>query len=151
MKIGLTRRHYGLHELVKEAEIPGELDDYATLLTVSRIHPDEYAVDEDKLLAALPKDFLPVPARRVLLMVGDEDGATGQSGLSKFRNWAKYFDAYALTIYKPEQVSPTDAYLSSVYRQLDDYLGPDEAPYDVEAGLERLMTWMHGEGPEAAR
>jgi len=102
MKIELTRRHYGLHELVKEAEIPGELGDYATLAPMPRAYSDEYAVDEDMLLAALPEGFLPVSPSRVLLMVGDEDGATGQTGLSKFRNWAKYFDAYALTICKPE-------------------------------------------------
>ena len=35
--------------------------------------------------------------------------------------------------------------LSAVYRQLDDHLGSDEAPYDVGAGLERLMTWMEEE------
>jgi hypothetical protein len=37
-----------------------------------------------------------------------------------------------------EQIS-----LSSVYRQLDDRLGSDEAPYDVGAGLERLVNWMN--------
>ena len=36
-----------------------------------------------------------------------------------------------------EQISP-----SAVYHQLDDHLGPDEAPYDVGAGLERLLSWM---------
>jgi hypothetical protein len=41
-----------------------------------------------------------------------------------------------------EQIS-----LSAVYRQLDDHLGPDEAPYDVGAGLERLVSWMSEEPP----
>jgi TIR domain len=46
-----------------------------------------------------------------------------------------------------EQIS-----LSAVYRGLDDHLGPDEAPYDVGAGLERLMNWMGEEvQPERAR
>lgn len=103
MKIELTKRHYGLHELVSDGDVPGVLADYATLAPMPRIRSDEYAVDEDMLLAALPEGFLPVPPSRVLLLVGDENGGTGQSGLSKFRNWAKYFDAYALTIYKPEQ------------------------------------------------
>lgn len=35
--------------------------------------------------------------------------------------------------------------LSAIYRQLDDHLGPDEAPYDVETGLNRLTTWMDEE------
>ena len=41
-----------------------------------------------------------------------------------------------------EQIS-----LSSVYRRLDDQLGSDEAPYDVGAGLERLVGWMNEERP----
>jgi len=41
-----------------------------------------------------------------------------------------------------EQISP-----SAVYRQLDDHLGPEEAPYDVGAGLERLVKWMSDEPP----
>ena len=36
-----------------------------------------------------------------------------------------------------EQMPP-----SAVYRQLDDHLGPEEAPYDAESGLQRLRGWM---------
>jgi len=104
VKIELTRRHYGIHELVAETEIPGELGDYATPLAPNPPRYDEYAIDEDKLIAALPDGFLPAyPRRRVLLAIGDEDGSTGQSGLTRFRNWAKYFDAYTLTLMKPEE------------------------------------------------
>jgi len=39
--------------------------------------------------------------------------------------------------------------MSALYRQLDDHLGPDEAAYDVENGLERLMGWMKEEMPAA--
>jgi hypothetical protein len=35
--------------------------------------------------------------------------------------------------------------LSAVYRQLDDHLEQDEAPYDVAAGLHRLTSWMSAE------
>lgn len=45
-----------------------------------------------------------------------------------------------------EQIS-----LSAVYHQLDDHLGSDEAPYDVGAGLERLMTWMSDDAPSTQR
>ncbi len=36
---------------------------------------------------------------------------------------------------------------SAVYRQLDDHLGPEEAPYDAESGLQRLRGWMGEEEP----
>ena len=46
-----------------------------------------------------------------------------------------------------EQVSP-----SAVYRQLDDHLGPEEAPYEAESGLQRLRGWMGDEAaPDEAR
>jgi hypothetical protein len=41
-----------------------------------------------------------------------------------------------------EQVPP-----SAVYHQLDDHLGPEEAPYDAESGLQRLRGWMGDEEP----
>ena len=41
-----------------------------------------------------------------------------------------------------EQIS-----LSAVYHQLDDHLDSDDAPYDVGAGLERLVSWMSEERP----
>src|SRR6185437_13563128 len=41
-----------------------------------------------------------------------------------------------------EQVPP-----SAVYRQLDDHLGPEEASYDAESGLQRLRGWMGEEEP----
>lgn len=108
VKILLDHRHCGIHEPVSETEIAGEFSDYATLMPPPRIRTDEYAIDEDALLAALPEGFLPVPPRRVLLAVSDEDGGTGQSGLSKFRNWAKYFDAYTLNILKPAPDAEAD-------------------------------------------
>ena len=104
MKIELTVRHYGIHEPVRETEIPGEFSDYATPKP-DEVRRDEYTIDEDKLIAALPEGFLPAYSRRrVLLAVGDENGGTGQSGLTRFRDWAKYFDAYTLTLMQPAKV-----------------------------------------------
>jgi serine/threonine protein kinase len=37
--------------------------------------------------------------------------------------------------------------MSAIYRQLDDHLAADEEPYDVRAGLERLVDWMGEEAP----
>ena len=46
-----------------------------------------------------------------------------------------------------EQVPP-----SAVYRQLGDHLGPGEAPYEAESGLQRLRGWMgEEEQPDEAR
>jgi len=36
---------------------------------------------------------------------------------------------------------------SAVHRQRDDHLGPEEAPYDAESGLQRLRGWMGEEEP----
>ena len=39
---------------------------------------------------------------------------------------------------------------SAVHRQRDDHLGPEEAPYDAESGLQRLRGWMGEEEPPGA-
>lgn len=100
MKITLAHRHYGVHTQVREAEIPGDFADYATPNPEGG-HED-YAIDEDRLISALPDGFLPCPPGRILLAVDRETGGTGQVGLSRFRDWAKYFDAYCLNLVKPE-------------------------------------------------
>lgn len=102
MKVQLTRRHFGVHDLVKEADIPGTLADYATVKPPSGSPYDgrEYAIDEAKLATALPDGFLPVPVRHVLLGIDD----TAQSGLAVFHDWAKYFDAYMLWLRTPESL-----------------------------------------------
>lgn len=98
MKITLAHRHFGVHKTVKETEVPGDFSDYAT--TVPDTHGD-YVIAEDKLIAALPDGWLPGPARHILLAVDEEWGGTGQRGLTRFRDWAKYFDAYCLNLEKP--------------------------------------------------
>jgi hypothetical protein len=102
MKVQLTRRHYGVHDMVKEADIPGTLADYATVKPPSGNPYDgrEYDIDEAKLAAALPEGFLLAPVRRVLLGIND----TAQSGLTVFRDWGKYFDAYMLWLRTPESL-----------------------------------------------
>jgi len=96
MKVILNRRHYGVHSPIKEAIIDGEFTDY---------YLGEDQINEELLLKNLPEGFLPVSPSKVLLSVqnvssktGDVIGATGQRGLKKFKNWAKYFDAYNLEL-----------------------------------------------------
>ena len=66
MKIQLTHRHYGVHDLQKETDIPGDLADYATVKPPDGGPYDgrEYLISEDKLIAALPEGFLPLPVRQ---------------------------------------------------------------------------------------
>ena len=98
MKIKLAHRHYGVHENIAEIEVPGEFSDYATPRPGAT--RDDCVIDEDKLIAALPDGFLPRQPSRILLAVVDEIGGTGQTGLKRFRDWAKYFDAYCLNLIK---------------------------------------------------
>ena len=102
MNVQLTRRHYGVHDLVKEADIPGSLADYATVKPPSGSPYDgrEYDINETKIATALPDGFLPVPVPKVLLGIDD----TAQSGLKVFRDWGKYFDAYMLWLRMPESL-----------------------------------------------
>lgn len=106
MKITLAHRHYGVHRQVKETEIPGVFADYAT--PKPGADRDDFVIDEEKLLAALPPGFLLVETNRILLAVEDEVGGTGQRGLSLFKDWAKYFDAYCLNLVKDDAVSSQD-------------------------------------------
>jgi hypothetical protein len=96
VRVRLTSRHFGLHDLVDTTTLPGEFSDYATPAVPGNADRDDWVIDEDKLLAALPEGFLPVPVRRVLLGTEDEDGGTAISGTKRFRRWAKYFDAYMI-------------------------------------------------------
>lgn len=105
MKVILRSRRYGVHNLVKETEVPGAFSDYATPYPDNAGYGD-YAINEDKLLDALPEGFLPVAPKRVLVMVEDKQGSTGQTGLTRFMNWAKYFDAYCLNLVTDEDPSP---------------------------------------------
>jgi len=94
MKVTLAYRHHGMHEPVKEAEIPGLFADYATPTGEA----DAYRIDEERLLSALPASFLPAPPSQVLLMVDEGPWCAGQTRLTRFRPWAKYFDTYILYI-----------------------------------------------------
>ncbi|GAA3958479.1 hypothetical protein GCM10023085_46110 [Actinomadura viridis] len=101
MKITLAHRHYGVHTNRAQTEIPGSFSDYATPSPGTA--RDTYVINEELLISALPDGFLPVEPRRILLAVVDETGGTGQRRLSRFRDWAKYFDAYCLNLHADEK------------------------------------------------
>jgi len=57
-------------------------------------------IDEDALLEDLPKDFLPEEPGGILLLIETICGISAIGRPSKFRKFGKYFDSYALVIYK---------------------------------------------------
>lgn len=91
MYIQLMHRHHGFHEPIKHIEIPCEF---------SRVYLGEDNINEDLLIESIPEGWLPVDASKILLTKADDNGSTGQRGLSKFRSWSKYFDAYVLELHE---------------------------------------------------
>lgn len=90
MKIQLRHRHYGVHELIKEIEMNENIEN---------VYLAEDNINEDFLLSLIPNGWLPVDPKYILIMVSDKNGgSTGQRGLTKFRNWSKYYDSYSLDI-----------------------------------------------------
>ncbi|MBQ8234431.1 MAG: hypothetical protein IJZ36_02460 [Bacilli bacterium] len=89
MYIQLCHRHHGCHKPIKHIEIPCEF---------SSVYLAEDNINEDLLLESIPSDWLPVNSNLILITVADENGSTGQRGLTKFRSWAKYFDSYVLEL-----------------------------------------------------
>ena len=96
MKLELFKRHCGCHTLIRECSIKGSFKSYATKI----YEKDDYKINEQKLLNAIPKNFLPCEPNQILLTIEENWGGTGQTGLTLFRNWAKYFDSYSLGLMK---------------------------------------------------
>lgn len=95
MVIRLYHRTNGYHTLVKETKIPFTFRKY-----VKGCIPTEHRIIEDLLIENIPDNFLPVESSKILLTVMDKSktGATGQRGLSRFKNWSKYFPGYCLDL-----------------------------------------------------
>lgn len=91
MYIQLMKRHYGVHSPIKHTQISCDFDD---------VYKSEDHINEELLLANIPEGFLPLEPSKILLTVGDKYGSTGQCGLDRFKNWAKYFDSYVLELHK---------------------------------------------------
>ena len=90
MYIQLMHRSYGVHRPIKHLEIP---------CAFSEVCRSENNINEELLISNIPEGWLPTSPSRVLIVVVDKGGCgIGQMGLSKFRNWAKYFDSYSLEL-----------------------------------------------------
>lgn len=90
MKVILYKRRYGVHRFVKECEVP---------VSFNKVYIKEDVINEDLLLNLLPKNWLPVEPREILLTISDKEGCgTGQRGLNRFLPWAKYFDSYVIEL-----------------------------------------------------
>ena len=88
MWIQLYHRHYGIHEpCSKVVEIPCDYEE---------IVRGEDNINEELLIAGAPEGYLPSAINRTLLCVV----GVGQCGLKRFHNWAKYFDAYVIYLFK---------------------------------------------------
>lgn len=80
----LARRNYGIHQTVKKIHLP------RFVYVRCRREP---LVNEEALLADLPKKFLPVKPEQILLMVGSKTGmsSTAVSKPKLFRSWVSIF------------------------------------------------------------
>lgn len=104
MKIELCWRHLGTITSQRTVSIPGTFTDYATELPGEGYR--HYTIDEERLLSALPAGFLPVPPHRILITVTDDGTGTGQTGLTRFQDYAKYFDTWVLALVKSDPAPP---------------------------------------------
>lgn len=100
-KVVLRHRHYGVHSYIDECVIP---------VDPKEIYLGRDSINERLLIENLPDGFLRCAPRRCLLAIEDRSfkytggyASTGQDGLSLFLNWAKYFDAYSITLCEVEE------------------------------------------------
>lgn len=91
MYIQLMHRHYGVHTPMKHIEIPCKFEN---------VYIGDNNINEELLVNSIPADWLPTLPKNILLTVADRWGTTGQSKLSVFRPWSKYFDSYVLELHK---------------------------------------------------
>lgn len=95
MNVILRKRHYGVHDFVKEIDIIGNFNDYVQEKTEGI---DSFEVKEQLLIENLPEDFLPTSPKNILLIIDNGKYGTGLYGVNLFRKWSKYFDSYALEL-----------------------------------------------------
>lgn len=104
----LARRHYGVHSPVKTTPIRVAFASLVSYRT-DPLRGQVPVVDEAALLAALPARWLPCDVSKILLMVEDDGSGCAVGKPTHFRAWAKYFDAYSLTLSRETAPKPKRA------------------------------------------
>jgi hypothetical protein len=100
MKLRLNHRKYGIHYFIKECEIEGTFRRYGKVNSNG-----DYFINEDRLLKAIPKDFLKSDLKNTLILVRDSKyGSTAVTDLNLFKSWGKYFDSYSLELVKTSDI-----------------------------------------------
>ena len=94
MKVTLYHRSIGIHSYVKECEIEGTFRRYGKAVD------NDFEINEERLLKALPKDFLPCESNKVLVTIEEGNSGTGVRNLKMFRPWSKYFNSYSIGLLK---------------------------------------------------
>lgn len=102
MIVQLYHRTCGKHLNIKDCEIEGSFKKYGRVKQPTTWWAGkEYEItNEEALLAALPKDFLPVDPSKVLILVSEGNSTIGVRDLKIFQPWAKYFDSYSINLIK---------------------------------------------------
>lgn len=94
MKVTLYHRSIGIHSYVKECEIEGTFRRYGKAVD------HDFEINEERLLKALPKGFLPCEPNKVLVTIEEGGCGTGLSDLKIFRSWSKYYNTYSIGLLK---------------------------------------------------
>jgi hypothetical protein len=101
MTVQLFQRFADRHLHIKECVIEGAFKRYGNLKeTKDWWRAGELEINEELLLAALPKGFLPVDASDVLVTVSEGNAATAVGDLKIFRSWVKTSGAYQINLVK---------------------------------------------------
>lgn len=108
MTVTLNYRRAGVHMPARTSiDIPRSRRYYVKKIkTPGNVRGEyDFGVNEERLLSALPKKFLPTEPKNILVTVTTKYGSqgidrdfNGTGKLTKFKNWAKYFPAYVIEL-----------------------------------------------------
>lgn len=92
VNLTLHRRNYGVHQLLKEVELPNTIEHYCNI--------KEERVFEENLLNDIPKGWLPEKPSNIVLGIQNKNklGGTFMRDLNVFKDFSKYYDCYSLSI-----------------------------------------------------
>jgi hypothetical protein len=101
MTVQLFQRYVDRHLHIKECVIEGTFKRYGKVKqTKDWWRAGELEINEELLLASLPKGFLPVDASDVLVTVSEGNSGTALNDLKIFRSWVKALGGYQINLVK---------------------------------------------------